>query len=121
SLDRDSRTLLRGAYGIFYDRSFDNLWENLRNNNVTLGTASAISAKVDFLSPVPDLLNGFQFPFPRQEYLMTYQPAIQNGYVQNYFLGVQYQATANLLLDLTGTGSAGRKLITTDVINRPYS
>ncbi len=29
------RTLLRGAFGTFYDRPFDNLWENVRNNNLT--------------------------------------------------------------------------------------
>ena len=34
----DSSTVVRGAYGIFHDRPFDNLWQNLRNNNFVLGT-----------------------------------------------------------------------------------
>ncbi len=35
SLQRKSGLLLRGSYGIFYDPPFDNLWENLHNNNFT--------------------------------------------------------------------------------------
>ena len=34
SLDQRARTLLRGAYGVFYDRPFDNLWQSIRNNAV---------------------------------------------------------------------------------------
>ena len=29
-------TLLRGGFGTFYDRPFDNLWENVRDNNLIL-------------------------------------------------------------------------------------
>jgi len=27
-------------FGIFYDRPFDNLWQNLANNNIVLATAN---------------------------------------------------------------------------------
>ena len=37
-LTGNARTLLRGAFGTFYDRPFDNLWENLRNNSLILPT-----------------------------------------------------------------------------------
>ena len=28
-----AKTLLRGGFGMFYDRPFDNLWQNVRNND----------------------------------------------------------------------------------------
>jgi hypothetical protein len=46
-------TVFRAGYGIFYDRIFDNAWQNLRNNGFVLPTAFAISAaRADYLAPV---------------------------------------------------------------------
>ena len=49
------RTLLRGAFGTFYDPPFDNLWENVRSNNIILPTIS-LSGPVNFLAPVSTFL-----------------------------------------------------------------
>ena len=35
-LSGNGRTVLRGGFGTFYDRPFDNLWENLRNNGIVV-------------------------------------------------------------------------------------
>src|SRR6202023_2836499 len=52
----NARTLLRGAYGIFYDRPFDNLWENLRNNTLILPLLKLPSGRINYLAPVSTVL-----------------------------------------------------------------
>ena len=37
SLAQDSRIVLRGGFGIFYDRPFDNLWLTMQANNCPAG------------------------------------------------------------------------------------
>lgn len=118
-LDRRSRTVLRGGYGIFYDRPFDNLWQNLRNNNTILASVTNIGVRTNFLAPVAEQITRFRFD-ELKDFLIAYQPGIRDGYVQSYFLGGQRQF-GNLLVEVIGAGSAGRKLLTTDVINREYS
>lgn len=115
--------VLRGSYGIFYDRPFDNLWLNLSNNNFVLGTSGLDRrAPTDYLAP----LSGFlglrtlrpQSDFPR---LSVFQPGFRAAYVQSYFLGVERPFTENLTLEAHVAGSLGRKLITTDIVNRDFS
>ena len=48
-------------------------------------------------------------------------PNLRNGYAQSYFLGVQHQLTGNLALEVNTLGALGRRLITTDIVNREFS
>jgi hypothetical protein len=117
------RTLLRGAFGTFYDRPFDNLWENVRDNNLILPTLKLPSGATNFLAPVSTVLKMFQgqtlaSTFPD---LTLVDPNLRNGRVKSYFAGVQQRITDNLMLEVNGLGSYGRALITTDVINRSFS
>lgn len=116
------RTVLRTAYGIFYDRPFDNLWENLRNNRFVLSflTVPASASGFNFLQPVAKVLSTYSdnvFPsnFPD---LTLVDPGLKNGYTQSYFAGIQQRLAENITLEVNGVGSYGRRLITTDVINR---
>jgi hypothetical protein len=118
------RTVLRAAYGIFYDRPFDNLWENLRNNGFVLPflpvSDSASASGFNFLQPVAQVLStysGSVFPsnFPD---LTLLDPGLKNGYSHTYFAGVQHRITDHLAMEVNAVGSYGRRLITTDVINR---
>ncbi|HKA01787.1 MAG TPA: TonB-dependent receptor, partial [Candidatus Solibacter sp.] len=43
--------LLRGAYGIFYDRPFDNFWANTRLNGATLATFDIFADSTNYLAP----------------------------------------------------------------------
>ena len=122
--DRSGRTVLRGAFGIFYDRPFDNEWQVISNNSIVRATAAFGSAPVNFLAPLRDVSQSFDGPpsfdltFPR---LTLYQPGIRTPYVESWFVGVQRQLTHNLMLDISAPGSAGHQLITSDIVNREFS
>jgi hypothetical protein len=119
----NAHTLLRGAYGIFYDRPFDNLWQNVRNNNFILPLL-AVNQPLNFLAPIPTVLpqlaGGRQLNsnFPD---LTLIDPGLRNGYVHSYFAGVQQRLTNTLITEVNALGSYGRNLITTDIINRDFS
>jgi hypothetical protein len=117
------RTLLRGAYGIFYDRPFDNLWENVRSNNFILPLLTLPPGRVNYLAPLATVLASFQGQtldanFPD---LTVVDPGFVNSRVHSYFAGVQQRITDNLVLEVNGFGSYGRRLITTDIVNRDFS
>jgi hypothetical protein len=117
------RTLLRGAYGIFYDRPFDNLWQNLRNNDLTLPLLQLPFARTNYLAPIETELATFQGQSLTSNFpdLTLVNPGLLNGYAHSYFAGVQQRITDNLVVELNGLGSYGRRLITTDIINRDFS
>jgi hypothetical protein len=117
---RNAQTLVRGAYGIFYDRPFDNLWQGLRNNNFSLASATISGPLPGFLdlpseklSQLPGLAPLANFPS-----LSVYQDNIRTPYAQNYFVGVQHRFGEFWTFDVNALGSLARKLITTDVVNR---
>jgi hypothetical protein len=117
------RTLLRGAYGIFYDRPFDNLWENLRSNNLLLMQASLSGARTHFLGPVAAQVAALaprtiSSNFPDLT-LVPYD--LKNGYAQSYFGGVLHRFSNSFTLEVNASGSYGRRLITTDLINRDFT
>ncbi|MDP8979561.1 MAG: carboxypeptidase regulatory-like domain-containing protein [Acidobacteriota bacterium] len=123
----NARTLLRGAYGIFYDRPFDNLWENLRSNTLVLPPIIPLPAtptgSTDFLAPIGSVLatlnpGGVISNFPD---VTVVDPNLKNGYAHSYFLGAQQRITDSLSLEVNGLGSLGRRLIVTDVVNRAFS
>jgi hypothetical protein len=117
------RTLLRGAFGTFYDPPFDNLWENVRNNDFILGTFILPTGTTNFLAPISSVLQTFQGQrvpdtFPD---VTLVDPNLRNGRVKSYFAGLQQRITENLTLEVDGLGTYGRSLVTTDVINREFS
>jgi len=117
------KTLFRGAFGTFYDRPFDNLWENLRNNNLILPLLTLPAGRTNYLAPISGALSSFQGQNLDSDFpdLTLVDPNLENGYVKSYFAGVQHQLTDNFSLELNALGSYGRNLITTDIINRDFS
>jgi hypothetical protein len=118
SYDWSGKLVLRGAYGLFYDRPFDNLWQNLRNNNFVLPNF-AVQSK-NYLAPVREALPSYQNQafagdFPSLTFI---DPALRNSYSQNYFLGLERQVTESWVIEVNGLGALGRRLITTDQVNR---
>jgi hypothetical protein len=134
SLRDDARTVLRGAYGLYYDRPFDNLWQNLRSNNnlfahfapaagfnylgshvsfnrmVRSGTGVDPTNSCDYRRAICDNLTDAQFT--------VYADKLPNARVHNFFLGLQHRLSDELVFEVTGLGSRARNLITTDTVNR---
>ncbi len=113
-------TILRGAYGIFYDRPFDNLWQNVRTNNFLLANLLLPGGRYDYLQPLQQAitkLQGQRFAgdFPDLTYI---DPSFKNALVHSYMFGVQQRLTSSWSVEVNGLGSLGRSLVTTDVINR---
>jgi hypothetical protein len=110
--------LLRGGFGVYYDRLYDNLWLNARNNSFQFPTFNVVNP--NYLTPVaavipqyanqkvasgfPASVTAFQSPFP-------------NGYAEDFFLGTQQRFGQNWSLELNGAGSLGRRLPTNDLLN----
>jgi hypothetical protein len=121
---RRQSTVLRAAYGIFYDRPFDNLWQNVANNNFTLVDFHLSGLQpVSYLTPLAQLVNQLPSPSVDQNftYLTLYQPGIRDGYIHSYFAGVQQFVSSNLIVEVNALGSYGRRLIVTDIVNRDFS
>jgi len=115
--------VVRGAYGIFYDRPFENLWQNLRNNNVVLAGFPISTFRTNYLAAIPAALAGlegrrFSTDFPP---LTLFQPNLRDAYVQSWFFGVQQGLGENWTIEVNAQGALGHKLITTDAVNRPFS
>ena len=109
------RTVLRAAYGIFYDRPFENLTLSTRNNSISL---------VEIRPPATYPVVGLQVPpggraTPKAiPSLLWVDEGLRTPYVQSWFAGVQHQFTRDLYFEATAQGALGRKLIGTDVVNR---
>jgi hypothetical protein len=120
ALTRSGSTLVRGAYGVFYDRPFDNLWQNLRANNLALPVFLIDAFPVNILAPVSTALAGVRgqqtdTSFP---WLTLFRGDLKNGYAQSAFFGLQQRAGESWSFEANTHLSLGRRLITTDVINR---
>ncbi len=112
------RLLLRGAWGIFYDRPFENLWANVRLNGIRETTFTVPPGVSGFLDG-PSLARYTNPVALRDHLLLTWiDPGLASPRVQSFFGGLQSRLTDSLSLEGNGTGSQGRHLVTSDRLNR---
>ena len=115
---------LRGAYGIYYDRPFDNLWLNLRFNNILPVTAdysenAAPQSTYNTNTLAAVATNNRLFPSYMDFGLTLYQPGIQHAVRTGVtFYQSNEELSESALLEFYYGGAQGRKLITTDLVNR---
>jgi outer membrane receptor protein involved in Fe transport len=106
------KTSVRGAYGIFHDRIFGNLFGNARGNppfqqdffNLPLDLIANIPFPVDQISS-PTVQDGAGI------YPVLLDPNLKMPYSQNWNFGVQHEVVKNVLVDLNYIGSKGSHLL----------
>ena len=118
------KTVFRGGFGLFYDGPFDNLWQNVRSNDITLPLFTVASGgPVNYLQPIASVLPSYASQSTASNFpgLTLMDPKLRNGYSETFFVGVQHSAGDHVTIDVNGTGALGRRLITTDVVNRQFT
>ena len=129
------KSVLRGGYGIYFDRIFDNIWLDVRNNNFPIQCiVPPTVVESNSGCNIPSTQSPISFAIPATQGLNPLNPAsVQNTstvaldshlrtpYSQNWFIGFQQELTPNLVMEVNQVGSLGRRLITADGINRPDS
>jgi hypothetical protein len=98
-------TLLRGSYGIFYDRPFDNLISNVDLNGLARITSEPFG-------------NTYFSGQPQEISTLWIDPKFRPGLAQTWFTGVQQHFNRHLNLDVLFLGSDGSNLLTTDDVDR---
>jgi hypothetical protein len=117
-----SKTVLRGGFGIFYDRPFDNLWQTVSSNEVGLQMFSLTAGSTNYLQSAATAIGQYKGGTPYQFTGLTLMdPKLRNGYTESSFLGVQQTVGDNVTIEVNGTSGLGRRLITTDIVNRYYT
>jgi hypothetical protein len=120
--------VVRGGYGVFFDRPFGNLWQEIQNNSVVLPvsfncTAGSANLCANYLARASTVVAQFQntpyaADFPQ---LTLIDPKLRNDYAQSFFVSAQQRISETWSAEISGLGSLGRALVTTDVVNRNFS
>lgn len=115
------KTVARVSYGIFYDRAFDSLWENVIQNRYQT-QIYRITQPVDLSSPLSEV-EAAATPQSSTPVVnpLAFQRDLRTPQVQSALVSLQQKIVPGLLLEVDGLASRGRQLITTDIVNRPYS
>jgi len=117
----NGRTSIRGGFGIFYDRIFDNVWSNGAWNPPFYGLVDHDASAGDAIfytvpsSPGPIFAPGS--PLGRVS-VRTMDVALKDSQVTNYTLSIDRQLGEDFLLRVTYQGNYGRHLPVLMNLNR---
>ncbi|HEX8147992.1 MAG TPA: TonB-dependent receptor [Pyrinomonadaceae bacterium] len=121
----DQRFVVRGGAGIFYDRIWNNLFENIRFNPPTFSFNTITSPAFGGQKPIGPLSSPglFTAPFQESSRKLFNSPAfaglpqprhmdenLKMPYVQQFFLGVQHEFWRDFLFEANYIATAGRGL-----------
>ena len=122
-------TILRGGFGVYYDRPFGALAQGVEFNDVDFRLSARPPQSINYLQPFNTAFSGFLPPPPvAGGPPVSFSGGIPDFYwidrglrtphVQSWFGGVQQQLRKSLTLDISHIGAFGRKLIDSDLVNR---
>jgi hypothetical protein len=117
----NSRSVLRAGYGLFYERPFDNFWQTVSTNSIQNGFSS-FNGPVNFLSN-PRQIAAANPPDSVKDYFepVLFQPSLRAAQIQSFFTDAEYFPAEGWAIELRGLGTLGRRLTTTDLVNRDFS
>ena len=114
------KLVLRGGYGIFYDRLYNTVFENLRFNPPFF-LISELGASVNGVPAGPLATPGlYHVPFTSPATFRAFGStpmALQisndlvNAYIQQFHLGTEWEFVHNFVLSVNGIGTIGNKLV----------
>ncbi|MGH9785960.1 MAG: TonB-dependent receptor domain-containing protein [Terriglobia bacterium] len=128
-LTGDGRSVLRGGFGVLFDRIFNNIWLDARNNNLPVQCLQASAgqprcnipptqARIAFAIPASQGIGALRPEAVRNNSTVALDRRLRTPYSQTWCVGWQQELTPNLVLEVNQVGSLGRKLIARDMLNR---
>ena len=110
----DGKTSIRGAYGIFHDRIFDNLFGNARGNPPFQQSVFNAFSGADTPETVPFANStppGLTFVNGQNQVVTLLDPNLKNPASQSWNFGIQRKLATNLALEVEYVGSHGTRVI----------
>ena len=109
---KNGATSVRGAYGIFHDRIFGNLFGNARGNPPF--QQDVFNLPLDLIANIPFPADQVSSPTVQEGagiYPVLLDQKLRMPYSQNWNFGVQHELIKNLLVDVNYIGSKGTHLL----------
>ena len=123
AITKSGDTILRAAAGVFHDRVFDNLWENVRINSIAVRTFPYLAGPQSFLDSVAQLLPAYAGIPAADDFpgLTAFSPRWRTPRSISFLAGLSRRIGYGWTLEANWFHAVGRDLLVTDQVNRPFS